>query len=148
MLLWKMAFLATSFFSIPTIINKCEHFSSIWSIKLSQTFCQFHSYYFNRRRQTQYMITNSSTFNWLKEKKLKIWRMKCSLIICTNLIPIHLRMHHAKFRWNDTYFFVLDFFITLMFVWLEKTTVLFICIHKWVKSIVFAMFIKSSMSWV
>ena len=34
------------------------------------------------------------------------------------------------------------FFISLMCVWLEKTTVLFICIQKRVKSIVFAVFIK------
>ena len=38
--------------------------------------------------------------------------------------------------------FVLDFFASLMCVWLEKTTVLFICIHKRVKSIVFATSIK------
>ena len=38
--------------------------------------------------------------------------------------------------------FVLDFFISLMRVWLEKTTVLFICIHKWVKSIIFTVSIK------
>ena len=34
--------------------------------------------------------------------------------------------------------FVLKFFISMVCVWLEKTTVLFICKHKWVKSIVFA----------
>ena len=37
---------------------------------------------------------------------------------------------------------VLEFFISVVCVWLEKTTVLFICIHKRVKSIVFAMSIK------
>ena len=39
-------------------------------------------------------------------------------------------------------FFVLEFFTSLICVWLEKTTVLFICIHKQVKSIVFVVFIK------
>ena len=39
-------------------------------------------------------------------------------------------------------FFVLDFFISFMCVWLEKTTVLFICILEQIKSIVFAVFIK------
>ena len=41
-----------------------------------------------------------------------------------------------------TCFFVLDFFKNLMCVWLGKTTVLFICIQKRVKSIVFALFMK------
>ena len=43
-------------------------------------------------------------------------------------------------------FFVLDFFISLMCVWLEKTTLLFIYIHKRVKSIVFAVAINSAMN--
>ena len=34
------------------------------------------------------------------------------------------------------------FFISLVCEWLEKATVLFICIHKQVKSIVFALSIK------
>ena len=41
------------------------------------------------------------------------------------------------FRFTVDMFFVLDFFISLMCVLLEKTTVLFMCMHKRVKSIVF-----------
>ena len=41
------------------------------------------------------------------------------------------------FRFIVDMFFVLDFFISLMCVWLGKTTVLVICVHKQVKSIVF-----------
>ena len=46
------------------------------------------------------------------------------------------------FRFTVSMFFVLDFFISLMCVWLEKLLVLVICIHKRVKSIVFTMSIK------
>ena len=46
------------------------------------------------------------------------------------------------FRLTVHMFFDLDFFISLMCVWLKKTTVLVICIHKRVKSIVFAVSIN------
>ena len=39
-------------------------------------------------------------------------------------------------------YFVVDFFISLMCLWLEKTAVLLICIHKLVKSIIFTVSIK------
>ena len=40
---------------------------------------------------------------------------------------------------NCRFVFVLEFFISLVCAWLEKATVLFICIHKRVKSIDFAL---------
>ena len=46
------------------------------------------------------------------------------------------------FRFTVDIFLVLDFFISLMRVWLKKNTVLFICIDKRIKSIVFAVSIK------
>ena len=51
------------------------------------------------------------------------------------------------FRFTVDMFIVLDFFISLMCVWLEKITVLLICIHKRVKSIVFNVSINS-VKWV
>ena len=48
------------------------------------------------------------------------------------------------FRFTVDLFFVFYFFLSLMCVWLEKTTVLFICVHKGVKSIIFAVFINTA----
>ena len=79
--------------------------------------------------------------SWLGKKKFDsslLTESLCSTINVRCPKPCHTSlwcyMCTRYFRFTVDVFFVLDFFISLMCLWLEKNGVLFICIHKWVKS--------------
>ena len=73
-------------------------------------------------------LLTESLWSKMNVHSLKPWYMK--YIVTQN------------FRFTVDMVFVLNFFISLMRVWLEKITVLIICMHKRVKSIIFAMSIR------
>ena len=53
--------------------------------------------------------------------------------VCSSMNVRSPKPWDTKLSTMTCFLFVLDFFISLMCVWLKKTTVLFICIHKRVK---------------
>ena len=76
---------------------------------------------------------------------LNYWSSRCALrwmSVVWNHVEIQKHGVTQYFRFTVDLFFVLGILISLICVWMKKTNVLFIYIHKRVKSFVFAVCIK------
>ena len=71
------------------------------------------------------------------------YRLSRSVLQWMSVIHNHGVTLYFRFTVQCWHVFCFGFLVSLMCVWLENTSVLFICIHKWVKSIVFSLSINS-----